>query len=214
MRAIFELDTDSINDVIRSMRDFNARGRQVIVKRGLRDFGSSLVKRIKANVRWNAPQTRRSVMAKIVRYPKGGRPETRKFLWLGVGVRTGLRPVPKRLSGRYGDVYPGWRSHLYEKGWRAYPKGRKQNDAAFAEATGTGPRKRVGNYRGGDPSRARAVLAFVRRENHWRKGKRGVVSERHYATRFISRAAMAAMPTLRSKLEQSLEQARREFSRG
>lgn len=212
LRAIFEMETESINDVIRSMTDFNARARRDIVRKALRDYGSAVVKRVKSNIKWKAPQTKRSVMMKIVRYPKGGRPDTRKYLWLGVGVRTGLRPVPKRLDGRYGDVFPGWRSHLYEAGWRSWPKGRRQDDAAFAEILGA--RKRQGNYRGGDPNRARAILAFVRRENRWRKGQRGVVGQRHYETRYISRAARATMPLLRTKLEMAVESARREMSRG
>lgn len=206
------METESINDVIRSMTDFNARARREIVRKALRDYGSAVVKRVKSNIKWKAPQTKRSVMMKIARYPKGGRPDTRKYLWLGVGVRTGLRPVPKRLDGRYGDVFPGWRSHLYEAGWRSWPKGRRQNDAAFAEILGA--RKRQGNYRGGDPNRARAVLAFVRRENRWRRGQRGVVGQRHYETRYISRAARATMPLLRTKLEMAVESARREMSRG
>lgn len=195
------------------MRDFNARARQVVVKRALRDFGSAMVKRIKSNIKWRGRNTRRAVVAKVVRYPKGGRPETRKYLWLGIGIRTGMRPPGKTVQGRYGDMFPGWRAHFYEAGWRTWPKGRRaSNDAAFAEATGT---RRRGNYRGGDPNRARAILAFVRRENHWRKGKRGIVGGApHYETRFMRRAGMALAPTLRTKLEMSIESARREMTRG
>lgn len=213
MRAIFEMETESINDVIRSMRDFNARARQVIVKRALRDFGSMMVKRIKANITWKDRELRRHVMQKVVRYPKGGRPETRKYLWLGVGVRTGARPMGKEITGRFGGDFPGWRAHLFEAGYRPWPKGRKSDDAAFAEAIGV--RKRTGNYRGGNPDRARAILAFVRRENRWRKGKKRIFGgSRVNERRYMSRAAMGAAPLLRSKLEQSLEQARRESSRG
>jgi hypothetical protein len=207
-RFIFEMETESINDVIRSMRDFNANARRAVVKKALREFGSALVRRIKSNIKWGGRNTRRAVVAKVNRYPKGGRPETRKYLWLGVGVRTGMRPPGKAVMGRYGEMFPGWRAHFYEAGWRAWPKGRRATDEVST------PRRR-GNYRGGDPSRARAILAFVRRDNRWRKGKRGVVGGApHYETRFMRRAGMALAPTLRGVLERSVESARREMSRG
>lgn len=200
IRALFEVEAESIRAVVKSLQDITGKAREQILKTALRDIGKKLQRKVRANIDWRASQTRRNVMYKVTRYPKGGKPDRARILWLGVGVRTGLRPVPKRLDTRYGDVFPGWRAHLYEAGWRAWPKG--------APVSSRVEPKRVGKYKGGDPNRARAILAFVRRDNRWRKGRRGVVGTRHYERRFMRRATVAMQGQITSSLVESINRAR------
>ena len=200
IRAVFELEAESIREVVKSIQDITGRARERILKTALRDIGKKLQRKVRANIDWRAVQTKRNVIYKVTRYPKGGKPDRSRILWLGVGVRTGLRPIPKRLKGRYGDSFPGWRAHLYEAGFRAWPKGQTAKPAPI--------RKRQGKYRGGDANRARAILAFVRRDNHWRKGRRGVVGTRHYERRFMRRATMGMQGQIASTLAASINKAR------
>lgn len=75
------------------------------LRAALKEWGSMVVTAIKAGVTWNAPKTRRAAALKIKTYKRG------KVMWMGIGIRTDLG-------------HPGRLAHLYNEGFRPYPKGR------------------------------------------------------------------------------------------
>jgi hypothetical protein len=227
------IDLDAIRATLRDLEEIPLKVRSKVVKKSLRTWGKLAARSAKRNILWNARNTKRAVTVKVATYPKGASNARVKRIWLGVGVREGARSPGREVKGRYGDIYPGWRAHFYEAGWTPWPKGRptvrtwgngmtrKERAAlkakidkfpwAFKEL---GP-KRQGNYKGQPASRMRAILAFVRSKNQWRKGLRRVAGgTRVYATRFLGRAGAANVARLPEILADGAREAIMEVSRG
>jgi hypothetical protein len=227
------VDLKSIGRVIRELDMINLKTRTKIIKNGLRDWGRKVAKQVKRNVTWKATNTPRAAIQKVKTYPKGASYKRLKRIWLGVGIKEGARSPGKEVVGRYGDYFPGWRAHFYEAGWSPWPKGRPtvrtwglgltrkerralkrqidENPSAFIDST---PR-RQGNYQGQPASRMRAILAFARRKNQWRKGLRRINGTRRvYTTRFLGRAGAKFKSALAFYLARSAREAIQEVARG
>lgn len=210
-RAIsIDVDMASIRRAVRDLDNINVKTRARIIKSGLRDWGRKVVKQVKRNVTWKAFNTPRAAVQKVKTYPKGASAKRLKRIWLGVGIKEGARSPGKEVRGRYGEFYPGWRAHFYEAGWSPWPKGRPTN--FVMDPTGE---KRSGNYRGQPASRMRAILAFARRQNRWRKGKRRINgTRRFYVTRFLGRAGAKFRSAIPFYIARSAREAIQEVARG
>lgn len=227
------IDLRSINRVIRELDMINVKTRTKIIKSGLRDWGRKVVKQVKRNVSWKAINTPRAAIQKVKTYPKGASAKRLKRIWLGVGIKEGARSPGKEVVGRYGEYFPGWRAHFYEAGWSPWPKGRptvrtwglgmsrkeraelkRRIDKYPGAFLDLGP-KRQGNYRGQPASRMRAILAFARRKNQWRKGLRRINGTRRvYGTRFLGRAGAKFLSAIPFYISRSARDAIQEVARG
>ena len=227
------VDLRSIGRVIRELGDINVKTRARIIKSGLRDWGRLVVKQVKRNVSWKAFNTPRAAIQKVKTYPKGASAKRLKRIWLGIGIKEGARSPGKEVRGRYGEFYPGWRAHFYEAGWSPWPKGRptvrtwgagmtrkersdlkRRIDKYPGAFMDLGP-TRQGNYRGQPASRMRAILAFARRSNRWRKGLRRINGTRRvYATRFLGRAGGKYLSAIPFYVTRSAREAIQEVARG
>ncbi len=209
-RAVsIDIDADSIRATLRDLEAVPVRVRSKVAKKSLRTWGKLVAKSVKRNISWNGRNTKRAVTVKVKTYPKGASNARVKRIWLGIGVREGLRSPGREVKGRYGDIYPGWRAHFYEAGWTPWPKGLKPGRLDDPKP------KRQGNYRGQPAARMRAILAFVRRQNRWRKGLRRVQGgARIYITRFLGRAGAANVARLPEILAAGAREAITEVSRG
>jgi hypothetical protein len=77
--------------------------RKKIVRKGLRNWGEAVKRTMKALAHPKAKRTKRDIAVKTKTYRKGR-------IWAGVGVRKDGNRV-------------GWRSHMYDQGWRPVLKG-------------------------------------------------------------------------------------------
>ena len=204
------VDLKSIRRVVRDLDAIDVKTRARIIKKGMRDWGRLVAKQVKRNVTWKARNTPRATIQKVKTYPKGASAKRIKRIWVGVGIKEGARSPGKEVVGRYGEFFPGWRAHFYEAGWSPWPKGRPTN--FVMDPTG---QKRAGNYRGQPASRMRSILAFARRANRWRKGKRRINGTRRvYITRFIGRAGMKYRSAIPFYIARSAREAIQEVARG
>lgn len=172
----FRLEPESLRQLYASLDQYEPRARRTIMRGALRKWSKLVALRMKANAYPNAVQTKRHVLAKVKTF--------RRALWCGVGVETGYRPPGQELRGRYGELLPGWRSHLYEVGWRAYPR----------------------NYLGDEARRAG-------RGKGWRKGLRNRGGRLRYETKYMSRAYYANRNTLAPQLEKAIAEYNRRITR-
>lgn len=172
----FRADPKSLRELYASLDNYEPRARRLIMRNALRKWSAGVAVRMAANAYKNAHQTRSHVLAKVKLF--------RRAIWCGVGVETGVRPPGQVLKGRYGDLLPGWRSHLYEVGWTPYPK-----DFIGDE------NRRAGKGRG------------------WRRGLRKRKAPLRYKVRYMSRAYFAKKNELRPELERSISDYNRKLSR-
>lgn len=196
-----DVDVEGINDVLKDMEAISTKLRTRMIKRTLRDWGKQVAKAAKAGVSWKSRKLRRNIVQKVTSYPKGASAARTRRIWLGVGV--------KRLPGTIREDV-GARAHFYEAGWRPWPKGRPTRIAVGADRP-----KRQGNYRGQPAARMRAILAFARRMNRWRKRFRRIQGgTKYYETRYLGNAGKRLGPRLSPMIAESANAVLAEVSRG
>jgi hypothetical protein len=93
-----------------------------IARKGLREWGRRVVTAIKRGVLPADTRMRRDAGMKIVSYKKG------RLIWCAVGVRTDGQRV-------------GWRSHMWDEGFRVWRKGTDQNGNPIVQ----GPKQKQRN---------------------------------------------------------------------
>lgn len=122
----------------------------------------------------------------------------KRYVWGAVGVRVG---GPYTEGRRFGEAFPGWRSHLWDGGFRVWQKGTKAN----------GRRKRVGAYRQTNPN-PKLPTRFNR---GWRKGKSRrnlspqIIGRRLYLTQAAAHMSSIAGPRIREAVAEALKEASR-----
>lgn len=196
-----DVDVGGINDILRDMEAISTGVRTRMIKRTLRDWGRMVAKAAKRNVSWKSRKLRRNIIQKVKSYPKGASASRTRRIWVGVGV--------KRLPGTIREDV-GARAHFYEAGWRPWPKGRPTGIQLGEQRP-----KRQGNYRGQPPARMRAILAFARRLNKWRKRfSRIQGGVKYYETRYFAKAGKLLGPRLSPMIADSANAAIAEVSRG
>lgn len=128
----FSYDADDIRDMRKLVQSYPVKMRKKVIRRALVRWCSRVEARARANAHPNATRTKANLFHKVRVY--------KRAVWGAVGVRTGMVQPGQELKGRYGDLLPGWRSHLYETGWRPYPK-LWDNDREKRKGKGRGWRK-------------------------------------------------------------------------
>ena len=128
----FSYDPDDIRDMRKLVQSYPVKMRKKVIRRALVRWCSRVEARARANAHPNANRTKANLFHKVRVY--------KRAVWGAVGVRTGMVQPGQELKGRYGDMLPGWRSHLYEVGWRPYPK-LWDNDREKRKGKGRGWRK-------------------------------------------------------------------------
>lgn len=131
-----------------------------------------------------------SIRAKVYR---------KRYVWGAVGVRVG---GPYTEGKRFGEAFPGWRSHLWDGGFRVWQKGTKAN----------GRRKRIGASRTSNP-KPKPLTRFNR---GWRKGKYKrnlspqIIGRRLYLTQAAAHMSSIAGP----RMLEAVAEAIKEHTRG
>jgi hypothetical protein len=195
------VDAAGINDILKDMEAISTGIRTRMIKRTLRDWGRMVVKAAKAGVSWRSRKLRRNIIQKVKSYPKGASAARTRRIWVGVGV--------KRLPGTIREDV-GARAHFYEAGWRPWPKGRPTGIQVGEQRP-----KRQGNYRGQPAARMRAILAFARRMNRWRRRFRRIQGgTKYYETRYLGNAGKRLGPRLSPMIAESANAVIAEVSRG
>lgn len=122
----------------------------------------------------------------------------RRFVWGAVGVRVG---GPYTEGRRFGEAFPGWRSHFWDGGFRVWQKGVKAN----------GRRKRVGAFRQTNAN----PKPFTKFNRGWRKGKsrrhlsQRIIGRRLYLTQAAQHMSSIAGPRIREAVAEALKEASR-----
>ena len=93
----------------------------------LKTIGTLAVDRMRSGITWDSKYMRKACTYKIKSYKRA------KYYWVGVGV---LKAGTEGVGNRKVKVNPGWRAHMYDRGWRPFPKG------AVVDKKGKGWRKR------------------------------------------------------------------------
>lgn len=83
----------------------------------LRSWGKSVVQEIKGNMNWDTKNMKRSVKQLVISQKRG------TLLHSKIGVLIGNRNAKKDDPANIKN--PGWRMHMYDRGWRPFPKGRE-----------------------------------------------------------------------------------------
>ena len=81
----------------------------------LRTWGKSVVGEIKNNMTWKTKNMKKSVKQLVISQKRG----TLLHSKIGVLKGKGSKTDPSNIKN------PGWRMHMYERGWRPFPKGRE-----------------------------------------------------------------------------------------
>lgn len=167
--------------------------RNKVAKRGMKSVlleGKQVAKSL-APAQDHATKRAISIRTKVYR---------RRVVWGAVGVRVGGPYTPSR---RFGEAFPGWRSHFWDGGFRVWQRG--------VRANGSRRPMRQGNYRG-NPN---AVLPS-KTNRGWRKGK----SRRNLSPRIIGRTlyltqAAAHMSSIAgTRIRAAVAEALKEATRG
>ena len=173
----FRYDPKDLAEMYASLRDYEPRQRRIIMRNALKGWIGKVESRMRLNVYKNAHNTRAHVASKVKVF--------RRAIWSAAGVETGRRAPGTELRGRYGDMLPGWRSHLYEVGWTPYPQNFLGDE-----------HRRKGKGRG------------------WRRGlrkRRG--GARRYETKYMRRAYWGQKGNLRTSLDKAVGDYNRRLSR-
>lgn len=158
--------------------------RRKVVRTSLREWGEALKRSAKALLPKRHKQTRRDLAVKTKTYRRGR-------IWCGVGVRKDNNRV-------------GWRSHLYDGGYRPWRKGVIKLDGG-----GFGPKpspKLVRNWKGNRNAR---IVPFSQQRG-WRKDVKGNVGARIYRILWLTRAANRWQPRVIEFVRNGVDEALRQ----
>jgi hypothetical protein len=110
----FSYDEADMKAMRKLTAEYPVKLRKKIIRAAIVRWTKRVEGRARAAAYHNAHRTKANIFQKVRVY--------KRAVWGAVGVRTGRVAPGQELKGRYGDQLPGWRSHLYEVGWRPYPK--------------------------------------------------------------------------------------------
>jgi len=167
-RAQFQVSAKDLERIKEIAQELPKKVRRKVVRKSLREWSESLKRSAKALLPKRHKQTRRDLAVKTKTYRKGR-------IWCGVGVRKDGNRV-------------GWRSHLYDGGYRPWPKG-----LVKLKTGGIGAKpapKLVRNWKG---NRNAKIVPFSQKRD-WRKGIRGNVGSRIYRILWLTRAGKRWQP--------------------
>lgn len=219
------IDTDSIRRLNAVLQRFPRGVRKSIAKDALRPWAQAVRKAARSYAWRNAERTKKQLFYKIQSYPKA--------VWAAVGVRAEkVKNVPSEQ--RLGRLSPfvGWKAHLMEVGWHAFPKGKRGNDARrevgaknLRIARGEAFTKQITVYRNGKPhvrtikeraSKISEMSASGGGGRGWRRGVRGYKGafQSQYARHYLFKAAMVGRHIIRGLMNKAVGRAIVEARRG
>lgn len=185
---IGEADLRAVNDALRRIP---AEVRRKVASKGMREvlkYGRTMAKSL------CLPQderTRNAIEYKVKTYRK-------TTVWGAVGVRV---DGPYDPTQKHGERYPGWRSHMWDGGFRVWQKGRTKGGRLRIPKTG--------NWK---PNRNGRIAPFIRKNRGWRKGirRRGldpvIMGRRLYLTTTAHFMSARAGPAIVRAVENALKE--------
>lgn len=192
-RVRIQLGDADLRDVNAALQALPEKMRRKVARKGMRE----VMQRGRQVARALAPaadrDTKRAVAIKVQTY-------RRRTVWGAVGVRVGGPFTPNK---RFGEAYPGWRSHLWDGGFRVWQKG--------VRADGRLRVPKPGNWK---PNPSPKLPAVTRRG--WRKGK----ARRNLAGRvigrllYLTRTAQYVTKIARDRIVAAVGDALKEAGRG
>jgi hypothetical protein len=220
----FMVDPKSLAATTRALEALAPKIRKKVAAKGLRKWGQAVRKAARAAAYRNAERTKRQLTYKIRPY--------KTAVWCGVGVKTDKVRNPNE-RGRIGRNSPfvGWKSHFYEVGWTAFPKGVGGNAERAKEIVrneqiraGRGAVREITVYRNGrahvrkirERERTLSAGASANGGRGWRKGVRGRkgVFQSQYARHYIWKAAQYGRANAARIIGESVAESVREIQRG
>jgi len=165
--------------------------RRKIARKGIREWAKKLRTAVRAMAYPKAKRTRRNLAVKVKTY-------RRSIVWGAVGVKA---------SG-YGREDPSWRSHLFDGGWRPWPKGTKSSQSRTAKATAA---RRVGEWK---PNYNAKLPAASTMNRGWRKGLRRRFGARIFRLQYLTQPAQSHVQYARTAVVNAVEEALKEAGRG
>lgn len=218
-----QVDPDSIRRLSAAFDLIEPKIREQLARKALRKWGKTVVRSAVSFTKPSAVRTRQQITFKIKKY--------RHVLWCGVGVRSEKvrYSKPEQRLGRK-SPFVGWKSHFFEVGWHAWPKGTTgtrewQEERVRNKRIGAGDYtvKEIIVYRNGKPhtrkikeKRRRLAMEVMGGPGKgWRLGlrqRRGRFMA-EYATHYLFKAAQIGKQNARPMIVESLHDAIREVSK-
>lgn len=201
-----EVDQAALKRTIRALEALDPKLRKKVAAKALRKWGTAVRNVARKGAYKNADRTKRQLTYKIKRY--------KRAVWCGVGVKT-MRVKNPNQRGRV-DRYShlvGWKSHFYEVGWTAWPKGVRGNTERAREI-GRNEEVRTKKRRGRVLALSSGASANGGRG--WRKGlrnRRGVFQSQ-YARRYLYIAAKFGQANAARIISESVAESVREIQQG
>jgi hypothetical protein len=150
--AQFEFDRADIQRLVNQLQQWPEEIRQKVLRAGLKTWGRGVMASARRHAYAKAHRTKASIVQVMRIYKSTG------IVWSAVGVATGRARAGNETKGRYGDLLPGWRSHLYEVGWTPYRS--RDGDEALRKGRGRGWRKGMRKRLTGEPRRYRTQFLY------------------------------------------------------
>lgn len=134
-----QVDPKSLRRVERYLREVDPKVRKRIARDAMRGWGKTVRNAARRFTHPNSKRTRRQLTYKVRAY--------KRAVWAAVGVKA-ERVKNTRPEQRLGRKSPfvGWKSHFFEVGWHAWPKG-KSGTTVRAEALARNYRVQSGKER-------------------------------------------------------------------
>ena len=193
-RFQFRASEEDVAAVAAALNELPKNIRGKVARKGLRKWGERVKTAVRQKAHPRAVRTKRQLAVKVKTY-------RRAIIWAGVGVRSKGNPPDWRDD-------PSNRSHLFDGGWRPWPKGTKSSQARTAKAQKP---KRAGNWK---PNYAAQFPPGMVGNRGWRKGLKkrfgGLIGRLEY----ISMPGRSMMIIARQFIVWAVEDALKETRRG
>ncbi len=183
-RAQFTVSPQDLRKITEAAQRLPKAVRRKVVRKSLRDWGEAMKRTAKAFLPKGHKRTRRDLAVKTKTYRKGR-------IWCGVGVR------------KDGDRV-GWRSHLYDGGYRPWQKG-----IVKLKGGGFGPKPAPKLVRNWKPNYSARIVPFSQQRN-WRERVKGNLGTRIYRRLWLTRAAQKWQPRVVDFVRDGVDEALRQ----
>lgn len=190
-RYQFRASEEDVAAVTAALKRLPEGIRRKVARKGIRAWAARLKVAVKQMAWRNAKRTKRNIVSKVKTYK-------RAIIWGAVGVKA---------SG-HGREDPSWRSHLFDGGWRPWPKGTKSSQSRTAKANAP---RRAGNWK---PNYGARLPEGAATNRGWRKGLRRRYGTRIGRLQYLSLPARAHIQFARLYVVQAVDAALKEAGRG
>ena len=190
-RYQFRASEEDVAAVTAALKRLPEGIRRKVARKGIREWAKRLRTAVRAMAYPKAKRTRRNLAVKVKTYK-------RAIVWGAVGV--------KSSGERRSD--PSWRSHLFDGGWRPWPKGTRSSQSRTAEANAP---RRAGNWK---PNYGAKLPAGAATNRGWRKGLRRRYGNRIFRLQYLTQPARSHIQFARTSVVNAVGEALKEAGRG